>query len=253
MSKTVTFARFPGSVLDYYCDGEFFYINCSLKSPPSSPTKLYLCSSESKNEKTERFFVGTLDNDTTSLAKSYPISFVREKGFNPGDVLSFSLVDSEGATHYCKEFNNVDPAIIGAQSVLDSLKSSRSWGIKPLQCYNRICDAIKDMPEVSLPVFPSFRWHRACDIRLTFSLTSFEHILFDSGFVRAFSHSGFWYIALTGQDRLIAICVKCPPEFANPMTNVSDCMINKKVDGMSYYCVGIGLYDDGQYFCSLKN
>jgi len=251
MHTVLSFAAFPESKLAYQWDDNYFYVDCSLGCREAVGAKLYI---NSVNDGTlNTLFLGSLTTDNASVSKSYPLSYLEDGDISPDLVSFFSVCMPDGVMHSSQTAPGFDSSLANAAQVLSSIGGNVDYSREAELCIINITHTLQTLPQAELPVFTEFMWHKIEDIRCTFSLSSIEHIVFDSAFVRAFASSGVWYMACTSSKNIFAVCVVCREDGGNPMSNVSDCVLTADAGGMRYYCVGIGLFDDGQYFCRLKN
>lgn len=251
MQSTVAFDAFPSSELKYRWDDSLFYIDCCLACPDATGGKLYI-NADSGGERA-KLFLGSLATERASVSKSYPMTYLADGGILLDAITCFSVEMPEGEVYLSQRLDAPDPAIAGAVRALSGLSDRVDYREEAAFCIKKISEFIKTLPRAQLPALPKFSWHRVEDVRCTFSLTSFEHIVFDSAFVRAFANGGEWYISQTEDKNIFALCVGCPASYPHPMINVSDCAFFVESAGKKYFCVGIGLFDDGQYFCRLSD
>lgn len=247
MSDILKFDIFPDSHIEFDAENGQFNVECTFGGNDAPVGKLMVC-----DDMGTSVVLGSFSSDNSHIKKSYPLSFLADSGLDICRISHFAL-DIEGRDRiFSGKLDLPDPAIIGAERVLRSLRSNEDRSDIANECINRISQAIKTFPTKKLPVFDKYHWYVVDTVRCPFLTSAFEHIIFDSVFVRSFALSGEWYISHIDAN-IFAVCIHCPSSMPNPMNNVSDCVVSAEYDNVKYYMAGVGFFENGQYFCKLEN
>ncbi len=243
MWNNVSFISCPDAFFEYKFDGDMFMINCELYSAHLTGGKVRVHADGAVCE------LGSLkyDRGLLLLERTYPISFLRSNGIETEKITHFSIEASDGEIIASYPLGTLGNTLDDAQKLLDKMKAP-SVGEDSKIIAQEIRQKIKKLKKETLPFMPDFVWHRVDDIHETFSLSAIRHIVSDSSFVHCFKESGFWLVGYMQGEDIFAVCIKGEDSLQNPMENALDCCVGFEAEGKTYYVVGIGLFDDGQYF-----
>ena len=192
------------------------------------------------------------------LKKTYSMSYFASNRIYTDDIFGFevdyeeaentslqSAIEKDKDIDYTKDF-----AYSRAREVLDSLKSKHDYSFVAGEIRKEISAKLKVYEKTEMNFLKDYIWYEITDIRETFGLSSLEHIIFNEFFVRAYAKSGKWFFGCTNDKGMYAVCISCTTELPNPMANALDCCRVFKNEGTNEICyvVGVGVFDDGQYF-----
>lgn len=246
MWQNVSFEKGYEILFEYKYDDEFFCIKCRLNQAKFDGGIVYAC------RESERLSLGTLKKDefALSLEKSYPVSFLRSQGIEPEALTHFAIQSQSGDELTSSPLKSTDPAIERAEKILKSMSSAPSPDDAEAHI-NLVHKSAQALSKEKLPFLTEFTWHRVDDIKQTFSLSAIEHIVFTPAFMQSFVRSGCWLLGTGDEKNVFAMCIATDSSFPNPMQNALDCCSTFATENALYCVIGIGLYDDGQYFCRL--
>ncbi len=246
MWQNVSFEKGSEILFKYKYDDDIFCIKCRLNLPEFDGGSVFACYGS------ERLSLGTLKKDefAMSLEKSYPVSFLRSQGIDPEELTHFAIESQSGVALASFPLKSTDPAIERAEKILESMSSSPSPDAAEAHI-NFVHGSAQALSKETLPFLTEFTWHRVDDIKQTFSLSAIEHIVFTPAFMQSFVRSGCWLLGTSEKKNVFAMCIATDSSFPNPMQNALDCCRTFATENALYCVIGIGLYDDGQYFCRL--
>jgi|GEM_PF-6472424 len=246
MWQNVSFEKGYEILFKYKYDDEFFCIKCRLNQAKFDGGTVYAC------HEGERLSLGTLKKDEIALCleKSYPVSFLRSQGIDPESLTHFEIESLSGDILASFPLKPTDPAIERAEKILESMSSTPSPDDAEAHI-NLVHVTAQELSKEKLPFLTKFTWHRVDDIKQTFSLSAIEHIVFTPAFMQSFVRSGYWLLGTSDAKNVFAMCIATDSSFPNPMQNALDCCRTFATENALYCVIGIGLYDDGQYFCKL--
>lgn len=245
--------------ITYSYDDDTFSVSCTFdKTLISDNSKLYVYSyfSERENE----LPIGTLSASVGkyTLSKSYTRSYMSSHKINCSAISHFSVVSPDGRIYkaYCVKDKcdaaPEDSAITNAREKLMSLRTGRadSDGEKKailyitgrLTNYNRSDDKISD----------GYTWYEISDIKENFNLSSIRHLIYCRGFLNSFVKFGKWYFGISSDKHLYAVAARNLNDYGIVFENASDCVRIFGSDDKKYSAVGIGLFEDGQYFYKIE-
>ncbi|MBR2404138.1 MAG: hypothetical protein IKA95_00560 [Clostridia bacterium] len=246
MWQNVSFEKGSEILFEYKYDDEILCIRCRLNQADFDGAMVYACYGS------EKFLLGTLKKDEFALRfeKSYPMSFLRSHGIKPEALTHFEIQSHSGDVLTSFPLKPTDPAIERAEKILESMSSSPSPEDAEAHI-NLVHKSVQALSKEKLPFASEFIWHKVDDIKQTFSLSAIEHIVFTPAFMQSFIKSGCWFLGTGNAKNVFAMCIATDSSLPNPMQNALDCCQSFKAENALYCVIGIGLYDDGQYFCRL--
>lgn len=246
MWQNVSFEKGYEILFEYKYDDDIFCIKCRLNQAKFDGGIVYACHED------KRLSLGTLKKDEFALCleKSYPVSFLRSQGIEPEALTHFAIQSQSGDELTSSPLKSTDPAIERAEKILESMSSSPSPDAAEAHI-NLVHKSAQALSKEKLPFLTEFTWHRVDDIKQTFSLSAIEHIVFTPAFMQSFVRSGCWLLGTGDEKNVFAMCIATDSSFPNPMQNALDCCSTFATENALYCVIGIGLYDDGQYFCRI--
>ena len=250
MADSFLFEDYPQAFLNSAIKDDKLMIDCTMNSADLTGASLY-----AHDDSDACLLLGSLVAENARLKKSYPLSFVTDSGLDPFRIWFFGIVLPNGDQKFSQKRELPDSALTGAHRTLYNLRKDGSGdnGDTAREYISKISQKINTFPKKELPTFCGYNWHAVDDIKCTFYVSAFEHIVFDTMFVRAFATAGEWYISETEKENIFAVCIYSHDSLPDPMRCVSDCAVSEKYGSGRYHMVCVGLYDDGQYFCSPEN
>ena len=246
MWNNISFKSCSDAFFQYKFEDDMFLIKCELYCPSLTGGKVYAHNGDTK------CCLGSLkyDKGLLLLDRTYPISFLNSNGIQKDELTHFSIETSGGDIILSYPVNSVGNTLDEAQKLLDKMKDAPSKD-KAREITNGIKEKICTLKKETLPFLPDFEWYRVENTRETFSLSAIRHIVFSPPFMQNFEISGCWFIGYNEKNNIFALSIKSKASLTNPMENALDCCVSFDGEGEKYYVVGIGLYDDGQYFVRL--
>lgn len=246
MWQNIFFEACPDSLFQYKYDDSYFYVKCEIFSQKFTDGNVYACCGSSKLN------LGTLKGSQglLSLDKSYPLAYLRSHGIEINNLTHFSLSAPDGFYINSNLLSAPDPAITRAEKLLSSMSRPASPG-EADEHIHQIRQLTLNLPKENLPFLPEYEWYRVSDIKQTFSLSAIEHIVFTPSFMQSFVRSGCWFLGDCSNTNIFALCIATDSSFPNPMENALDCCRTFPTISALYCVVGIGLFEDGQYFCKI--
>ena len=244
MWNNISFKACSDAFFQYKIDGDLFFIKCELYNPSLKGGKVRVHSKSSECE------LGSFKSDRGLLLldKTYPVSFLVSNGIEADAITHFSIETSDGNVILSEMPNELINTLENAKNLLDKMKDAPSYEMAQ-SIINEIKIKISSFKKETLPFLKDFEWHRVEDIKEVFSLSAIRHIVFSPSFLQSFEKSGFWLMGY--RDNIFAICIKGEKDLPNPMENALDCCVSFEENENLYYAVGLGLFDDGQYFLRL--
>jgi len=246
MWQNVSFEKGYEILFEYKYDDDILCVRCRLNQANFDGAMVYACYGS------KRFSLGTLKKDEFALRfeKSYPASFLHSHGIYADAITHFAIQSQNGDELISLPLSSADPAIERAEKILESMSSSPNPE-KAEAHINLVHQSVQALVKEKLPFASEFIWHRVDDIKQTFSLSAIEHIVFTPAFMQSFIKSGCWFLGTGNAKNVFAMCIATDSSLPNPMQNALDCCQSFKAENTLYCVIGIGLYDDGQYFCRL--
>ncbi|MBE7050800.1 MAG: hypothetical protein E7394_08600 [Ruminococcaceae bacterium] len=219
---------------------DFFVPGYDLKNE-----KVYL---KSTDKKSVGVCLGTLSERKGGccLLKSYPVSFLETNGVNLSKEFLISVKNEEPKVLS-------DPAIERAQNILDNHPSGKEE--KELSSIHRkvLKETLSGFEKADLPFLKEFTFHKIDNIKHPFNLSSIDHIVLTKEFVSAFVKRGVWYMGEKEDCQIFPLVIARFKDEPDPMMIVSDSYgtYEDKESGLIYHITGIGVLEDGQYFCKI--
>lgn len=263
MQKNSNYSLPHGGSVELSYDGEFVHIESRIANlSKDGLPRLNVCTQTGK-----RLCLGSFGkhNGEMHLGKSYPVSYFEANDIFIDDISHFYVSDvdirnekervGEDLDSINSGNNTADEALERAKNILNSLPGEMDWHEEAKITRERINSLFDNSFTVEFPEIKGFSWIEINDIRNTFELSILEHIVFNEFFVRAFVKSGKWYFGKSASDGFYAVCIYCNINDPNPMVNALDC-VNEYCDnakGVRQIVVGIGIFDDGQYFYKIED
>lgn len=246
MWNNISFKSCSDAFFQYKIEDDMFLIKCELYSPSLTGGKVYAHSGDT------RCCLGSLkyDKGLLLLDRTYPISFLISNGIQKDAITHFSIETSGGDIISSYPLDSFGNTLDEAQKLLDKMKDAPAKD-KAQQVSDEIKQKIRTLKKEALPFLPDFEWHRVDDINDAFSLSAIRHIVFSPPFIQSFENSLYWLFGYNEKENIFAVCIKSKSFLPNPMENALDCCVSFDTEKEKYYVVGIGLYDDGQYFVRL--
>ena len=246
MWNNVNFSSCSDAFFQYKFDDDMFFIKCELYSPILTGGKVSVHSDNSICE------LGSLKYDGTLLVldRTYPVSFLLSNGIDKEAITHFSIETSDGNVFLSYPLSGHDVVLDNAQKLLNEMKGlAKKEDAKKFSDQTR--ERIKKLKITTLPFLPEFEWHIVEDEKESFLSSAIRHIVMAPQFLLSFEKTGFWIIGFKQDDDIFAVCIKGEPHLPNPMENAMDCCVSFEEADKKYYVVGIGFFDDGQYFVRL--
>lgn len=245
--------------ITYSYDDDNFSVSCTFdKTLISDNSKLYVYSyfSERENE----LPIGTLSVsfDKYTLSKSYTRSYVSSHKIDCSAISHFSVVSPDGRIYkaYCvkDKFDAApeDSAITNAREKLMSLKNGRMDAEGEKRAISNIAGRLANYDRSSDKISDGYTWYEISDIKENFNLSSIKHLIYCRGFMNGFVKFGKWYFGISPDEHLYAVAVRNLNDNGIVFENASDCVCIFGSDEIKYSAVGIGLFEDGQYFYKIE-
>ncbi len=246
MWNNISFRSCLDAFFQYKIEDDMFLIKCELYCPSLTGGKVYAHNDDTK------CCLGSLkyDKGLLLLDRTYPMSFLISNGIQKDEITHFSIETSGGDVITSYPLNSVGNTLDEAQKLLDKMKDAPSKD-KAREISNEIKQKICTLKKDALPFLPEFEWYRVEDRKEGFSSSAIRHIVFSPQFMQCFEFSGCWFIGYSEKNNVFALSIKGNSYLPNPMENALDCCVSFDAEKEKYYVVGIGLYDDGQYFVRL--
>ncbi len=246
MWNNISFKSCSDAFFQYKIEDDMFLINCELYNPSLTGGKVYAHNGDTK------CCLGSLkyDKGLLLLDRTYPISFLNSNGIQKDEITHFSIETSIGDNILSYPLDSAGNTLDEAQKLLDKMKDTPSKN-KAREISNETKEKICTLKKETLPFLPDFEWYRVENTREAFSLSAIRHIVSSPSFMRSFENSRCWFIGYSEKNNVFAVCIKSKSFLPNPMENALDCCVSFDAHEETYYVVGIGLYDDGQYFVRL--
>jgi len=244
--ENVSFKECSDVFFEYKFDGDMFMIKCELYSQFFCGGRVCVHGSDKMCE------LGSLkyDKGLLLLERTYPVSFLNSHGIEKEALTHFSIETSDGGVISSYPLGDFGSTLDKAQKLLDDMKVpvlEENAG----DFVRETIEKIKRHTKENLPFLPEFEWYRVENEKETFSVSSIGHIISSYQFLQCFERFGFWYIGYKNDDSIFAVCINGGSYLPNPMENAIDCCVSFETDTEKYFVVGIGLFDDGQYFVRL--
>ena len=245
MWNNISFRDCPDAFFQYKFDTDMFFIKCEMYQPSLSGGSVCVHIGD------VRCVLGSLKNDKglLFLDRIYPLSFLSSNGIDKDAITHFSVETSDGTTITSYSLGDIKSSLDSARKLLDNMKAPLCEDAEKIA--NATRQKISFLPKVSLPFLPDFKWHMVDNTQETFSLSAIWHIISSSSFLQSFENTHLWFIGYREDDNIFSVCMKTGVYLPNPMENALDCCVSFDDEGERYYAVGIGLFDDGQYFVRL--
>lgn len=232
-------------------DGEFLYkleeghfqTDFFVKGYDLKNKKVYL---KPEDGNSDGVCLGTLSEcrNGCHLSKSYPTSFLEMNGvdFSKNFVISVKEVEEN-------IFN--DPSVKRAHDLLNNHPCSEKEVELSKDAKKIMRKKLRDFEMVSLPFLKNYKFYRIDNIKHPFPLSSIDHVVFTKEFVSVFAKRGEWYVGENKDSEIFPLVIAKSENESDPMPLVSDsyAIYDDKETGLIYYIIGIGAFDDGQYFC----
>ena len=260
MTENKNFKLPRGGEVSLSVNSGYVYIKCiAPKELYSNETRLYV-----KSFSGENLAVGKMSerNGELCLEKSYSMSYFASNRIYIDDICGFDtepeeteeFLQADGFEGECiynrKNDYEDDSAYNRASGVLNSIKPNRDYSAEAKFARDSISCELKKHKQISFEFSKNYIWYEIDEIYQSFNLTSVEHIIFSEFFVRAYAKSGKWFFGVSSDEGMYAVCAFCPRGMPNPMENALDCFVSfedKSLNG-EYFVVGVGVFDDGQFF-----
>ncbi len=236
-------------------DGEFLYeledghfqTDFFVRGNELKNRKVYI---KSIDEENEGVCLGTLSEGKGGcyLSKSYPVSFLEMNGADFSKKFVICLK---------KDADDVllDPAVTRAKDLLNNHPIDEK-GKELSKNHQKIMrKELRNFEKVSLPFLKDYTFYKIDNIKHPFPLSSIDHVVFTKEFVSVFVKRGEWYIGEREDSEIFPLVIGKYESEPDPMPLVSDsyCRYNDRDSGLIYHIIGIGVFDDGQYFCKIPH
>ncbi len=245
MWNDVYFDGYADVFFQYKFSDDMFYLKCELYRPDLLGASVWVSFADNS------LFLGSLKRDKgfLTLDKTYPVSFLESNNIEKDSPFSFIIKSDDGHILESVRKEEKDRALKNADDILESLKEkSGTIDITPFaeNIEKRLSRYKKETPFG----FREFEWFMIDNITEDFGLSSVSHITQSLSFLKTFSLEEKWFF---GKESIntYAICIKDNPNCPPPMENALDCCVTIESESGKFHIVGIGLFEDGQYFLRL--
>ena len=229
----------------YKIEDGYFYADFFVKGYDLKNKKVYL---KSIDKEDDGVCLGTLSEGKGGcyLSKSYPLSFLEMNGADLSEKIVVSVNKN-------KEDFATDPALKRAEDLLNNHPCDETHKKLSKNYCEIIRKNLQNFGKVSLPFLKGYSFHKIDNIKHPFLLSAIDHVVFTKEFVSVFAKRGEWYVGENEDSRIFPLVIGRYETEPDPMPLVSDSYITYSdvESGLIYHIIGIGVFDDGQYFCKI--
>lgn len=245
------------SEIKYSYEDDNFIVECAIeKECLSECSKLFVYSYSDMNE--NKLLLGTLieSDDMYVLSKSYSEQYMLSHGIECNKISHFAVTSPDGKILKSYVEPSKDTRIFEDRSIENAKKALITVRDKNISCLDAKhafenlvlqCSKYKNYPE---NIYGKYSWYVIDDIKENFGLSSVKHLIYCQSFMNNYIKYGKWYFGIKDNTRFCAAAAECGG--GTVFENALDCTSYTECGGKTYCVVGIGLFDDGQYFYKIK-